>query len=504
MKNSKLIRLSLLKKCLSEGATPSTYKWLSITICVMIVSAASFAVAPIFLGRWIEAVRLDSDSIEFWQLFAAYLSFYAIGYFLRDAQWSTYARFEKEYFKELNRIVYLKNLASEVPKTETELSMGFQGVQGFLFSFLFLVVPYGLEAVAAVFSIVSAVSWLIGLLFVIFCVGYVLLLQWSTKRISAKNRSFVSSIQSSFNLLNHFIQRRKLINRSNAVAFTNNLVRDEVEMREHLRVSTADVRTRTSLVINLWILFSLALSLALGIWSYRHGKITFGSLVATESFFFQIMRRLEIWARGFRESSMYSDQVSPIFDPPVGKNSDLTCIDWKESLAHHKESGWIVIQGATGSGKSTLLQSWADEEGNEAAYVGQFPEILPISILDNLCMGKLISEERIDLVLKKLDLDSVLARLPNGIHTTLCAQGSPLSGGELQRLSLARAILLDRKVLFLDEPTSSQPEKNEPELLDALRSLTLDRRVIFVSHRNSISAYAKQTLRCQPFGKLHL
>lgn len=493
-------RLECLKKSLKRGDSPGARLWLAVSVVVMTLSAASFALAPVFLGRWVEALRAGAGVTALGWAFGSYLFLYALGFCLRDAQWATYSRFEREFFKTLTAKIYRENLLSDAPRTETELSMGLQGAQGFLFSALFLVLPYGLEALAAICSVLGTVSLPIGMFFSVFCVGYVLLLQWSTKRISRKNRDFVRSLQNAFGLMQSFLGNRALIRRSGAIPFSEGLTMARVHAQEDLRVAVAGQRTHTSLVVNLWVMVSLGGSLLLGIYGYRHGHISFGALVATESFFFQIMRRLEIWARGFRESSMYADQLEPVLSAPPPRADRFACVSWRESLAYG--SGLTVIHGATGSGKSTLLKAWADDPSNNGAYVSQFPEILPLSIQHNLCLGRNVDEAKIKETLARLRLTDVIARLPQGMSTILASDGQPLSGGELQRLCLARAVLSGRDLIFLDEPTSHQPESQELPLIQELMSLLQDKTVVCVSHRRSFQDIAKRTLRCDAFGKL--
>lgn len=84
--------------------------------------------------------------------------------------------------------------------------------------------------------------------------------------------------------------------------------------------------------------------------------------------------------------------------------------------------------------------------------------------------------------------------LPNGYETEVGELGSTLSGGEKQRIGLARAFLHNAPFLLLDEPTSSLDSLNEAVILKALREAAKDRTVLLVSHRPSTMCIAGRTL----------
>ncbi len=92
------------------------------------------------------------------------------------------------------------------------------------------------------------------------------------------------------------------------------------------------------------------------------------------------------------------------------------------------------------------------------------------------------SEEEISKALKLACCDFVYD-LPNGVNTVVGEGGSTLSGGELQRLSIARAILKDSKIVILDEATANVDPENEEKLIQAISALTQNKTVIMIAHR---------------------
>ncbi len=164
----------------------------------------------------------------------------------------------------------------------------------------------------------------------------------------------------------------------------------------------------------------------------------------------------------------------------------------------------VVLTGASGSGKSTLLKLLLclyhpergrcvlkDTHGEQPltaadrglfAYVPQGTRMYSGSIRSLLTFGdETVSDEALRNALSVACADFVWG-LENGVETMLGERGAGLSEGQLQRLSIARAILSDHPVLLLDEATSALDEATEAELLLHLRNMT-DRTVLIVTHR---------------------
>jgi len=167
----------------------------------------------------------------------------------------------------------------------------------------------------------------------------------------------------------------------------------------------------------------------------------------------------------------------------------------------------VAIVGLSGSGKSTLLDIllgltapssglvsidngevsngpivWAK---NEIGYAPQAPLLLNASVVENIAFG--IELTQIDLlrcrdVAKFAYIDDVITTLPSSYQTVLGAGGTSLSGGESQRLAIARALYLNPSVIVLDEPTSALDPTLSQKILQGLCSLGSDKTVIAVTH----------------------
>ena len=173
------------------------------------------------------------------------------------------------------------------------------------------------------------------------------------------------------------------------------------------------------------------------------------------------------------------------------------------------EPGKITgIHGASGSGKSTLLKLlmrfWDVQEGSVSvdgtdvrkiptkhlrdmeSYVTQETHLFHDSIANNIAIAKLgASRNEIIEAAKKASIHDFIMTLPNGYDTEVGELGDTLSGGEKQRIGIARAFLHDAPLLLMDEPTSNLDSLNEGIILKSLKESAEKKTVVLVSHRVS-------------------
>lgn len=169
----------------------------------------------------------------------------------------------------------------------------------------------------------------------------------------------------------------------------------------------------------------------------------------------------------------------------------------------------VALVGATGVGKSTLaaliLRLFDPWEGrimldgtnvrdvqlsslrSQIAVVLQEPFLFPLTVAKNIAYGRPeASREEIAAAAAAASADSFIRGLPQSYDTILGERGATISGGEQQRLAIARAFLKDAPVLILDEPTSALDAGTEARLLKALERLMVGRTTFIISHRLSM------------------
>ena len=120
------------------------------------------------------------------------------------------------------------------------------------------------------------------------------------------------------------------------------------------------------------------------------------------------------------------------------------------------------------------------------SFVLQNSHLIKASILDNVRLGRPdASEDQVMAALEQAQCMDIIEKFPQGVHTVIGSQGVYLSGGEMQRIAIARAILKDAPVLILDEATAFADPDNERKVQAALTRLAQGRTVLMIAHRLS-------------------
>ena len=122
---------------------------------------------------------------------------------------------------------------------------------------------------------------------------------------------------------------------------------------------------------------------------------------------------------------------------------------------------------------------------NNTTYIPQHPKLFNRTILDNLSYGTNYSEEEIIDYIKKLKLDKFFKKFDNGIYSNVGKEGAKLSGGQKQIVALIRAIIHQKQIILLDEPTSSLDSETKAIFINLIQSIK-DRTIIVVTHDTSI------------------
>lgn len=151
------------------------------------------------------------------------------------------------------------------------------------------------------------------------------------------------------------------------------------------------------------------------------------------------------------------------------------------------------VAGIYKTGRGTIRIS-ADGRSVEAgadtrinfAYVPQNYALVSGSIKDNLKLGKpAATDSEMMIALEQAGADFVFG-LPEGLDTRMSEQGEGLSGGQMQRLAIARALLASGKVLLLDEFSSALDEDTEYKVIISLKRRVKDRIILVISHKQAV------------------
>jgi ATP-binding cassette, subfamily B, bacterial len=177
----------------------------------------------------------------------------------------------------------------------------------------------------------------------------------------------------------------------------------------------------------------------------------------------------------------------------------------------------LAIVGASGSGKSTvadlLLRLYDPDEGTvrlddhdirdlalfdlrrHVVLVDQEPFLFHATIADNIRYGQpSATMDDIRAAAEAADVDDFISGLPAGYETVVGERGATLSSGERQRIAIARALLVNPKVLVLDEPSAALDPIAERHVLDGYDRIMRDRTIVIITHRLALAAAADRVL----------
>jgi ATP-binding cassette subfamily B protein len=165
----------------------------------------------------------------------------------------------------------------------------------------------------------------------------------------------------------------------------------------------------------------------------------------------------------------------------------------KSTLLHLIARFWDVQEGSVRIGGVDVRQMRSDTLMRQISFVFQDVYLFQDTILNNIRYGRpeATMDEVIDAAKAARCHDFIIA-LPQGYETLVGEGGGTLSGGEKQRISIARAMLKDAAIVLLDEATASIDPENERDIQEALRALSADKTLIIVAHRLSTIQHADQ------------
>jgi ATP-binding cassette subfamily B protein len=317
------------------------------------------------------------------------------------------------------------------------------------------------------------------------------------------------------------------------------------EQREAKRFRDAN---RHNLLVNdrinrIWSLFSPSVSLltemgllvvwGFGIWQVSKGEITVGMLLAAIAYIGRFYGRLDSMSRIVSVTQKSASAAKRIFDildhvSSVPEPQNPVHVDRVQGRIELREVGFrygnravnrcinlqiapgemIGLVGHSGSGKSTLvnlicrfydvsegailvdgvdIRSYAIADfRRNIGLVLQEPFLFFGTIAENIAYGKPeATRSEIVAAARAAHAHEFILRLPQGYDSMVGERGQGLSGGERQRISIARALLIDPRILILDEATSSVDSETEKEIQKALENLVQGRTTIAIAHRLS-------------------
>lgn len=300
--------------------------------------------------------------------------------------------------------------------------------------------------------------------------------------------------------------------------------------------------------IGLFFSGSYLIAFVSGALKIADGSITYGTMTAFLSLVGQIQRPVSSMSRIFSQAvgvlasagrvleiadmpqeKEKNTNVSQLSSSAVGVRIENMCFSYdqrKNVLSHFsmdaKPGNFTLIMGPSGAGKTTIIRTllgflvpdsgkaWIyDDDGHKIlcsqdtrkyiSYVPQGNTLFTGTIADNLRAGKAdATDEQMQKALEIASAWEFVRHLPDGLNTEIGEQAHGLSGGQAQRIAIARAIIRPSALLILDEATSALDEATEKDILDRISKERGTKTCLVISHRNSMRQYADQVIWLEP------
>ncbi|WP_372986143.1 ABCB family ABC transporter ATP-binding protein/permease [Marinobacter sp.] len=458
---------------------------------------------------------------------------------LRDAVFARVAeramrRVSLRVFRHLHQRELAFHLDRKTGGLARDIERGTNGISFLLRFTLFNIVPTLLEIllVAGILLVVFNVSYVLAILVavVVYVVFSIKVTEWRTKFVREANaRDNQSNSRAVDSLLNY--ETVKYFNNEHYEAeLYDRDLEDWETARLKNRLSLATLNGGQALIIGA----ALIVIMAMAVREVASGEITLGDFTMINAYLIQLFIPLNALGFVYREIRQALVNVERLFklldDRPVivdKPDAPALAVDNGEVRFDHVHFGYradrpilrdvdfsipaghtVAVVGASGAGKSTLarlLFRFFDVDSGSIridgqdirdvtqdslrAAIGVVPQdtvLFNDTLYRNLAYGRPeATEEEVHRAARMAHLEGFIHSLPEGYDTKVGERGLKLSGGEKQRVAIARVILKNPPLLILDEATSSLDSLSEQAILGALREVSRQRTTLVIAHRLS-------------------
>jgi ABC-type bacteriocin/lantibiotic exporter with double-glycine peptidase domain len=525
----------------------------ALVLCTITLTAIGAALFPVFFSLGIDALAEGGSggSLGIRYIIAFGIGLTIVGA-LEQAQWLTFGPMNLRLQRHLTTHVFKHALSLPYRKLKEyttyeigrTVERGLDAVREITSNLTFFLIPTFIELVIAASVIAFMIdAWIALLLFSALFVYAAIANVSATKIRKATENAMETGIEA-WNFGLDGVANAELVQQADRV--------EEFTQRLNLKLKVND--NAWALTFRQRAFFGVLQALVFGavvlgvLWrgaaDVSEGAMSIGNLVLLNTYIIRLLQPVETFARVYREvnSSLGEAKLlmellsEPVPAPQVRSNlgdrspmslqlAGVSVNISENALLEHLSffvpaGATLYIVGPSGVGKSSLLKiisclSVPDRgeyriDGTKVSEqkAGLFrPRISVVqqdcllfdwSISENIAFGVDASPAEIELVIRKLGLHEVVRRHQDLGEPTVGERGSRLSGGEKQRVSLARALLAKPRLLVLDEPTAALDEANRKRVLEAIKELQQTCTTVFVTHDLSLLDANSQVLFLAP------
>jgi ABC-type transport system involved in Fe-S cluster assembly fused permease/ATPase subunit len=512
--------------------------------CTVLAERVLNVAVPIVLGKLVNSLG-DFERVTHtpWIMLSLYVLFRLLGSasgisLLRNLLWQPV---EKNAHIQLSIAGYnhVMNMSCDFHDSKQSARLWQTLHRGLSITQLFELISFELLPMAADLMLAISVFWWLFdpyMAFLVACV--VLLFLWSTKRgitvKTAKRRIFIKAWEDEYRQLAESSQNWMTVSYFNRIKYEIGRHAAAVTKTQDTTIAYQLISYYVGAIRNFTLLSGLFAGSCLAMYQIIYGQRQVGDFVVLLTYWQQLSSPLNFFAHGFSmvaENLVNAEKFLVLMQktPTVRDREDarpfmLTKgeVDFKNvtfsydaqrqvtnNVTLHVEAGQtIALVGETGGGKSTILKllfRFYDVTGGQVTIDGQDvrdvtleslrenigvvpqdPSLFNQTILDNLRYAKLdATDEEIQSACQAVALHEKIMSFTKGYDTKVGERGVKMSGGELQRMAIARAMLMDPKILLLDEATSSVDSETESQIQASLKTLCAGRTTFVIAHRLS-------------------
>ena len=521
--------------------------------CLLIAKLAGVAL-PMVLKHLVDSLDIGKDLSLFVLPLGLLLAYGAMRFAsslfgeLRDVVFGRVAeramrRAALNVFNHLHRLDLDFHLSRRTGGLSRDIERGVSGISFLLRFMLFNIIPtlleIGLVAVILLFNFGLSFALITAVSVALYVLFSVVITEWRTRFVREANRlDSRANTRAVDSLLNYETVKLFGNERREAEEYDRFLAEWEVAQQQN-RLSLGALNAGQALIVAVALTWMMTLAAQ----QIGAGRMTMGDFVAINAYIIQLFIPLNFLGFVYREIRRAMTDMQRMFGllerrprvadaedaPPLQPASPTVrfedvCFGYSsqrsilQGVSFEIPAGkTVAVVGPSGSGKSTLarlLFRFYDPDAGRItigeqdirrvsqhslrACIGVVPQdtvLFNDTIYYNIAYGRVgASREEVERAARLAHLDRFIGHLPEGYQTLVGERGLKLSGGEKQRIAIARALLKDPQIMIFDEATSSLDSGSEQAILSAIREVSARRTALVIAHRLSTITDADEIL----------
>lgn len=504
-----------------------------------VCSSALNVYAPIIFARMIDQISIDNVLQQVIYGLILYAVLMGLSMILREvvtysavviAEMVNYIA-STQFFKKItlkNSNFFIEHHPAEIQAMQSQGTLALNKVIQLC---LMLLVPGGLQIIFACFVLGMKLNLQIMLIVIVYGIFYITFAYYSNSKVNKYIDSAVEATQQNVQLMGNAMSMIETLRYFNATQWMDqrfeNGAKKIFESWKNYSIKTIYYAIIFGLALTVQFLITFYLLIP----QYKVGVLTVGDLVLFNTLLLQLNRPFEMigmsiqrlmqaylefkpfakmWnADEFKDENVHLQDEQHLSKLEILEFNNVSFFYENgrgiEHIYFKAKKGQITfLLGESGAGKSTILKlalKQLEPNGGEIlidginlkdihrngwfSKIGIIPQevmLLNDSVKTNICLGRVYDKNKLYQAAEKAKILNRILDMPNGFDTVVGERGMTLSGGEKQRIAIARALYEKPNFLFLDEASSSLDQDTEAEIMEHIRELAIDITIVAITH----------------------